>query len=217
MTWSRVRAVAIALHIVAVLVAALPPTSDLLDRSAWKSPSVQDEFAAWADRLSLFGGTWTSAALEDRLWTVVQGYATVLTVVQAPVRPYQQHLGVRQGWQMFAAADRHPAVLTIDVERDGRWETVFVERSATHDWRRAFFEADRVRTIVYRFSWPHLRRHRAWKAFGDHLVPWLAADHPDATRARLRYRRARTPTPAEVLAGRQPPHRFEGTRVLELP
>ena len=54
--WAHVRGALVLLHVVAVLVLALPNTGgSVANRSSWKNPTVQGELRVWASRLSSLG------------------------------------------------------------------------------------------------------------------------------------------------------------------
>ena len=49
--WPHIRALLISVHVLAVILGALPAPSGGMKRGAWRDPTVQDEFAAWRGRL----------------------------------------------------------------------------------------------------------------------------------------------------------------------
>lgn len=214
--WDRLKAAFLAFHVSGVLLMALPSPAGLLDRNAWKEPSVQAEFATWAEIFRAVGVDTTVPELEEDLWNLAVGYGQAHAWVLAPYRPYADWLGVGQSWQMFPAPQRRPAVLHIDVQRDGKWQRIYEARSAEHAWRRSFFDQDRVRTMMFLYTWPHLRKRGLFRDFTRYLGPRLAADWPDADRARFRFYRYTTPSPSEVRAGVVPEGRYESNDVIEL-
>ena len=52
---AHLRAAFVAFHVVAILTLALPSAGAGMGRSAWKDPTVQAEFRAWADRFRFLG------------------------------------------------------------------------------------------------------------------------------------------------------------------
>lgn len=214
--WSRARAAFLAFHVVGVVLMALPSPAGLLTRSAWKEPSVQAEFATWADIFRGVGVDYTVPELEEDLWNLAVGYGRAHGWVMAPYGPYRKWLGVGQSWQMFPAPQRRPAILVIDVWRGDRWQTVYRARSSEHDWNRSFFDQDRIRTMMFLYTWPHIRKRGLFDDFMRYLGPRLAADFPDVDRVRFRFYRYTTPSPSQVRAGVEPDGRYEYTRALKL-
>src|SRR5439155_18399047 len=99
-------------------------------RSAWKDPTVQDEFAAWTGRLNRWGVEITPTEFEDRLWHAAEAYTTVWENARRPFKRYYEYCGTIQSWRMIAGPHRYPTRLEIDVERDGRWQAVYIQRDA---------------------------------------------------------------------------------------
>lgn len=215
--WSdHLRGVGLVLHVVAVLLLALPSVGGLLSRSAWREPSVQEEFASWAGMLSSVGIQRTPEQLEEQLWSLATGYREVHRSLIAPARPYAVWLGTGQGWMMFPAPEQNPATLQIDVEIDGVWKPIYRARSAKYPWRRDFFDQDRIRTLMFHYTWPHLRRRGLFLDLQRWLGPWLAEDFPQATQARIRFWRQPTPTPEQSRAGTVPRGSYEAENRLQL-
>lgn len=214
--WDRGRAAFLAFHVVGVLLMALPSPAGLLTRSAWKEPSVQAEFATWADTFRAVGVDTTVPELEESLWNLATAYGETHSWLMTPYQPYKKWLGVNQSWQMFPAPQRRPAILVIEIWRTDRWETVYRARSAEYAWNRSFFDQDRIRTMMFLYTWPHIRKRGLFKDFVTYLGPALARDFPDADRARFRFYRYTTPSPSEVRAGVEPQGRYESNDVLKL-
>ncbi len=197
--WPQIRAALIAVHVLAITLAALPAPVGGMNRKAWSEPTVQEEFASWTARLNGAGLDLTQAELEDQLWTVAVVVMDVRGTVLAPFRPYYQLCGTTQPWRMFVAPHRFPSRLQVRV-REGRgpWKVVYQVRSDEHDWNRAQLDTDRVRSAVFRYGWP------TYGATYQHFARWLAdrafEDFPDASQVEIRFLDHRTPSPAEVLA-----------------
>lgn len=208
--WIRVRAALIALHVFAVVAMAVPSPEGGLNRSAWKDPTVQGEFAAWTGRLNAVGVQVGQAELEEWAWGFAQGWERTRGAVLAPFMPYYRYCGTWQSWRMFVAPHRYPARLHIDVRRGGAWEPVFVERSAEHTWRRHQLDHDRMRAAIFRYGWRHFRK--AYNTFATWVAARAAEDFPDATEVRLRFWKYRTASPEEVRTGTEP----EGSWELEI-
>ncbi len=212
--WRQLRAVLVLVHVAAILLAAIPAPEGGMNRAAWKDPTVQDELNAWAARLRSAGMELGDEEFQAALWSVGTRYTAVRSFVLRPLRPYYRYLGTNQSWRMFVAPHRYPARLHIDVEEDGAWRPVYVARSPEYRWRARQLDDDRVRAALFRYAWPAYAR--SWRAFAAWVAARAAADFPGAQRVRLRYDKRRTPSPAEALAGEQPPGRWVRTRIIEL-
>ena len=193
------RAAFVAAHLFAVTAMALPSVGSGMNRAAWADPTVQGEFRSWSARLAALGIDLPPAALEDRAWGIAVQYQAARDAVLQPFMPYYVYCGPWQSWQMFVAPQRFPARLEIDVDRGQGWEPLYVERSDTHTWRREWFDHDRFRASIFRYSWRHFASSR--RAFTDWVAGQVAADQPDAVAVRVSWVRYQTPSPAETLAG----------------
>lgn len=197
--WPHVRVLLVALHVVAIVVMAMPNPGPGLDRSAWKNPTVQDELTAWAERLSTLGLDVTPKSLEAWAWSAAETITAVRETLVAPFEPYRKYAGVRQPWNMFVAPHRHPAKLTVDVQVDDEWRPVYRARSEEYDYRSRFFDHDRVRAMLFRYGWPAYKH--SFADFARWLAKRLAEDFPEASKARIAFERYKTASPDEVKRG----------------
>lgn len=199
-SWPHIRAVLISLHLVAIVLIAIPAPVGGMSRGSWKEPTVQAELATWAGILHV-----PAPALEDRVFGVATSYMDARSIVLRPVRPYIDATGTDQPWRMFVAPHRYPARYQVQARGPGPflpnfpeegWETLFEERSATARWRESFFEQERVRSVLFRYAWPEnggdARRTCEW------LAKQIRAESPGVTEVRCRYWKARTPSAREV-------------------
>ena len=108
--WDQVRAVFITIHLVAITLMALPNPSAGLQRSAWRDPTVQQEFAIWRARLGQVGLEMEAQEFEAQLWEFASQFRDVRQALLAPFDPYYRH-GTWQSWRMFVAPHRYPARL----------------------------------------------------------------------------------------------------------
>jgi len=196
------RALFVALHLFAVTAMALPSAGAGMDRSAWQSDTVQGEFRSWTQLLGRVGIELTVPELEDTLWTLGTSYEGVRDVVLWPFQPYYRYLGTWQSWRMFVAPHRYPGKLQIRVQEQGEWRVVYEARSAEHAWRHAWFDHDRMRASVFRYSWKHYKNSR--KRFADWVARHAAQDFPEASHVDVSFLRYRTLSPEEVRSGESP-------------
>lgn len=212
--WPHLRAVLILVHLVAVTALALPAPGGGMDRRTWREPTVQAEFAAWRARLLAFGVVVEPKAFEDALWAGSVALMDARSKVLAPFQPYYDLTGTHQSWRMFVAPHLHPARLHIDVRRGGEWSPVFIERDDTAVWKRSVLDNDRLRSFIFRLSWPNYRS--SYRAFVTWVGDRAAEDFPDADAVRVRFATARTLTPQEVLRGVEPKVQFTQVQEVDL-
>lgn len=213
-TGAQVRTALVLLHVLAISLMALPAPAGGMSKSAWKEPTVQAEFVSWRGRLAAIGVELTPEEFEDNLWTFASGVMEVRSVVLAPFEPYYDYFGTWQSWRMFVAPHTYPANLHIDVRVDEEWKPVYVGRSAEHAWMRDFFDHDRVRSAVFRYSWK--KYSSTYRAFTKWIARRAAVDFPEADKVRVRYFRTQTPSPEQTLADEEPEGSFILNRVLPL-
>jgi hypothetical protein len=197
--WRHLRVPLVALHVVAIGLMATPDPGPGLQRSAWKNPTVQAEIQAWAERLNGFGVEVTPKALEAWAWARAKALHRLRDRLVRPFRPYHDYVGIRQPWNMFVAPHRNPAVLGVDILVDDEWTPLYRTRSDVYDYRRAFFDHDRIRAMLFRYGWPSYRH--TYNDFARWLAKQIAVDVPEATKARIFYTRYRTRSPDEVKDG----------------
>lgn len=195
----HLRAALVLLHLVAITLVAIPSVGSGLNRSAWKTPTVQAEFRAWSERLGALGWAIGPAELEERAWVFAKAYEDGRARVLAPFEPYYTYCGTWQTWKMFVAPHLHEGRLTIEVDRGQGWERLYLARDAEADWHRAWFDHDRMRAAMFRYAWAHYRTPRSQMV--DWVARTVATELPDARRVRVSFLRARTRTPEEVRAG----------------
>ena len=203
--WPHVRALLVTIHVTAMFISAIPSPEGGMDRKNWKDPTVQEELSAWASRFGM-----EEPAFEERLWTAAVAYQRGLDVLLGPVRRYERAVGSTQSWKMFIAAHRFPARMQLQVRGPTEaWETVFEERSATARWHAEAFDQERLRSSIFRWSWPGYKKH--WKRACETFADALFAERAAVTEVRCRFHKARSPSPDEARRGEQ----AEGTWTAE--
>lgn len=207
--WPHLRAAFVAFHLFAIVLSAIPAPAGGMNRKNWKDPTVQGEFRAWGARLGV-----DAATLEETLFGFASGWMRARDLWLAPVRPYLDVTGTDQPWRMFVAPHRHPARFRVEVQDEpgSEWEPLFEERSPDARWRRDFFEEERTRSILFRYSWPE------YSYESRQLCSWLAGEvfeeRPAAQKVRCRYWKAASPSPAEAAALVQIPGSFVATKTV---
>ncbi|MBX2797513.1 MAG: hypothetical protein KTR31_07595 [Myxococcales bacterium] len=196
------RAVFVVVHLFAITAVGLPSVGGGMSRSAWKTPTVQNEFRVWQERLRGWGYPITMDELEEGLWQFAMGYERGRAKLLRPFKPYFEYCGTWQSWRMFVAPHRFPGRLEIHVDggRKG-WQPVYVARSDEHAWMHTIFDHDRLRAATFRYAWAHFRGPR--QQFANWVATQAAQDFPEAARVRVSFVRYRTRTPDEVRAGEE--------------
>lgn len=185
-----------------------------MNRAAWRDPTVQDEFDAWAGRLGAVGVHWTSQELQDHTWVFANSFMHARDRVLKPFKQYYTYCGTYQSWRMFVAPHRYPSRLWISVEQAGRWEPVYVERDGARTWKAAQLDHDRFRSVIFRVGWPQYAKTH--DQFADWLAKAAREDFPAATRLRVEFWKQRSPTPAEARAGVEPEGAWDRTEIRSL-
>ena len=190
-------------HLIAIVLAAIPAPAGGMNRRNWKDPTVQAEFDEWGRRLGM-----DPDVLEDAVFSFAQGYMQARDLWLAPVEPYLDVTGTDQPWRMFVAPHRHPARFRVQAmvatsggaaAASGAWETLFEERSAEAAWRSSFFEEERIRSILFRYSWPE------YSTESRRFCQWLAdrafEERPELAKVRCSYEKRPSPSPDDVRDG----------------
>lgn len=208
------RAAFVLLHVLAMLVLALPDASRLGDRAVWKARGTQLDFKQWAERLQGLGFDTDAKRFERWLWDLSQGYLKLRAVLVAPFDPYRRVAGMTQSWRMFSNPQRRPARLHIDVKDGGQWRPLYVGRSDEFEWRREQFDNNRVRKLIGRFA-RNIRRGN-YRLLARWVARQAAHDYPAASEIRVRLYRFKSLPPEAIAAGERPQGKFADVETLKL-
>ena len=202
--WAHTRAILVTLHVLAVILGAFPAPVGGLQRSAWAEPTVARELDTWHKRLQTVGLADDRAAFEDDLYAVASGWVQGRKAVLAPVLPYYRYLGVEQSWRMFVAPHKHPSRLQIHVRAGATadWEPLYEHGHPEYRWHAEQFRHTRMRSALFRYSWPGYRRN--FRALARWVGRQVARERPEASHVRLQWIRRRTPSPEQVRSDRIP-------------
>lgn len=195
-------AAGVSAHLLAITLMALPNAAGGLDRQAWRDPTVQAELDRWATRVAFLGID--RPTLEADAFAFAERSTALRDTVLRPFKPYYRYCGTWQSWKMFVAPHTHPTRLRIEVERGGRWEMAFVERSPDLTWLGRELGHDRMRAVIFRIGWPQYGPLR--RDFTRWVARRAAADFPDATRVRVSFLKEDTLPAAAARAGNAEPH-----------
>jgi hypothetical protein len=215
--FAHLRGLLVALHLIAITLMALPAVGEGMYRSAWKDPTVQEEFADWTARFNRWGIHISEDQFEDGLWDVASAYESARGEAMKPFDLYYDWCGTSQSWRMFAGPHRYPSRLEIDIDEGGAWRPIYIKSDPQHVWLSGKLDHYRMRPFLYRLSW---YRYDVGSSDFDELARWVASraahDFPDAGRARVRFFKFHTPSPGEVKSGQPVTGEFVPDVVLDL-
>jgi hypothetical protein len=197
--WPHLRTLLISMHLVAILLMALPAPVGARSKSIWQDKTARDELSTYAELLSRMGIQTTTEDLTESMHELVVKTLDLRERVLAPFRPYYKYVGAKQSWRMFTGASLHPHILEIDVDEGTGWRPLYRSRSREFRWRAHQLNHELVRSPVNRFALPRYRS--AWRQFSRWVAREVAGELPAATRVRLRLHQTRSRTPKELRQG----------------
>jgi hypothetical protein len=210
--WPKVRAVLVALHVLAVLAVACPAPVKGSDSKSWRRAGVRAELSAWSRRLHLVGIDVGERELAEFGQRVSASWSSARNTAVAPALAWLKAIGATQGWYMFTAPDRAPQRFTFAVTTGSGKNVVEhlvfdIGRSVDDDtlFDPRFLGEHRVRRAFFQSAWsdrPVFREMCSW------LAREAAAQRPDVGGAVCRL--VEQPVIAPADAG-QPPLRPEKT------
>ncbi len=208
--WKHLRAALVLGHVVAIFLAAVPAPVGGSDRANWKNATAQAEFALWAGALRM-----QPADFEDKLFALATFWMNVRAVYLTPVDPWIRFTGTDQPWRMFVGPDRYPARFQVQYRPGDVHDfiTLFEEKSAQYTWHKAYFSEERVRSQIYRHSFPDYAHVATLSC--KYLAARVFEEKPDAAQVRCRFFRQRSRSPQAVLANTPPePGQWEREDVI---
>lgn len=211
---AHLRVVVVLFHLFAISAMAFPSPGGAMKKSAWKDPTVQEEFKAWTGRLNGWGIEVTQEELEDELWVLAKGYSEGRNKLLKPLKPYYKYTATPQSWRMFVAPHRFPAKLEIHIKQDGAWQPAYIARDPEHTWQGTALDHDRFRSAIFRFSWASYAK--TYRSFQTWVGVRAAEDFPDATHVRTRFQKYKTPSPEQVKTDTRPKPKIILERVQPL-
>ena len=196
--WPGVRAVLIALHLLAVVAVACPAPVRGMNAEAWKRPAVQEELQAWARRATALGHPTTAKEVQDLSWGVQERWLSLRKKVVWPFQAWLKAVNAPQGWYMFTGPDRDPQrfVLSFTTTSSATDELVFElgRPPARPDLIHPdFLDDHRVRRALFQSSWS--RNDNTFRLVCAAFGRKLRARRPDIedVRCRLVARRVEHP------------------------
>ena len=181
--WPHMRAAFVVFHVLAVVVLSLPHPASLKRASDWERPQVKARFARLSGALRGLGMTLEDGALQRATWSAAQSYLRVRGAMASVFEPYARAAGFGQGWSLFLSSGREVSRVHIDLERNGRFEPLFVRGSREHRWLSRELDGDRMRKL---FGYAIRGHDDAWNAFARWAARRAAHEFKDATALRVR-------------------------------
>ena len=194
--WAHLRTGLITVHLIAIILKALPAPEGAMSKKDWAHPTVQAEFRHWSQNLQSVGINTTTAELEQSLWKIAQSVTTVRNATLKPFRPYYRYVGADQNWRLFVAPHMFPSKLEIDVLTDNNWIPAYRVHE-TDQWMARLIENGRFRPAVFRYSWSRYKKQ--YNRFAVYMSKQAAEDFPSATQIRFRWWRYPLPSHTEIL------------------
>ncbi len=174
-------------------------------------PKNQEQVDAW---MLLVGPIGLSRATFERLLIDVSAWIVeVDDAVTAPIKPVLHALGTGQAWALFAAPDRTPTRLVVDVQGpDGLDRTVLRVLDPELRWRHSQLRWRRVRGCYDNLGEKPTRTY-------SNLARWIAArafeDFPDAASVEIKL--VSTTSRAFGDTSLRPPPKVEHRKRIRLP
>ena len=194
--WQNLKGFVIAIHLVAVVLKALPAPEGAMAKKDWAHPTVQAEFRHWSSTLQQAGIQITAPELETQLWFLANRVTTVRNAALKPFRPYYRYVGADQNWRLFVAPHMYPSTLEIDILEQAEWKPVYrVHKS--NQWMADLIEQGRFRPAIFRYSWGRYKKQ--YNRFAMYLTEQASTDFPDASQIRIRWWRYPLPSHTEIL------------------
>jgi hypothetical protein len=190
----QLRAVLVALHVVAVVSMSVPSPENISVASLTKRHA--REFRPWQDAFAKIG-----VPPETTLDVVVRGGRVLETVEGGAERvfaPYERLLGVHQNWRMFAQSAPQGEIVEMLVYQGSTWRRVYAVTAPDARWHADIWEQGRVRGVMDVIG--RQPENEAWGRVAQSAARRAAVDFPDATVFRMQVVPTRSPPP-EALAG----------------
>jgi hypothetical protein len=212
--WPQLRAILISIHLIAIILKAIPSPEGAMNRSDWKNPTVQAEFEDFTNKLNTVGLDISQAEVEEELWVLAKKYMKVRRTAVKPFRKYYRYAGADQNWQLFVAPHMYPSRLNIEILVGDEWQTVYQPFNPETRWQAHLIENSRFRPSIFRYSWPRYKKH--YHTFVKYLAGQAVNDFPTASRLRTRWWNARSPSPEQVLNNKIPEGKWQYYLLFDL-
>ena len=211
--WPHIRTLLITIHLLAIILKAIPAPEGGMNKADWKNPTVQAELQTWTTTFNAAGVEVTSVELEEHLWNLAQHYMAIRKGILRPFRTYYKYFGADQNWRLFVAPHMYPSKLHIDVFIDDNWVPLYRPFSI-HQWNANIIETSRFRPAIFRYSWTRYKRH--YRKMGLYFAKRAAEDFPTATKMRTRWWQQKSPSPEQLLDGNLPTGKWRLTYMYDL-
>ena len=211
--WPQLRALLVALHLLAVVLLSLPQPHRVLDQRGWRSENARHDLEQWSARLSQLGFDYTPQTLARDLWDLSVAYVEVYKHLAEPFLIYARTLHLYQGWTMFATPQKHPAEFHVDIRQRGEWTPIYRPHSALYDFAGPTFRHNRLRKQFGRFA--RALHFGSYEGIAYYTARRAALAFPQADSIRVRLYRYQTLEPEAVRAGKIPEGRYDEQRLFD--
>lgn len=187
---ARITALAVAFHVAAVVLLAIPAPPPGM-RGKGSHAATDRAVASWARAAAAIGVP--RPAFDAALEGVSSAQLALYGAVRVVFQPYARLVGAGQSWLMFGTVPDQVHRLEIDVHTADGWEPLYVARSDDAAWRRELFDQERMRTFVHQIG--RKQANSRYPGFVAWVGREVAHDRPDVDRVRIRFRKVTIPPP----------------------
>jgi len=212
--WPQIRAALLLLHIVAVVLMALPAPVGSERDDTYEMPAVREQLQQLRDLLGRVGVETTEDELADLSKNSARAVLDVRKTALRPFKPYYDLAGTRQGYRMFSGVSLSGDRLQVEIDRGGEWELIYLARDPDHTWRWWTFNHELTRSLLYRYV--EKRYRKRFKSLSRWVAAEAAADFEGVERVRVSFLRQRIPSPSESRDGVVHEVRVVRSRTIEV-
>ncbi len=193
--WPKVRALLIALVILANVIVALP-IRHAISRAQLRSLEGQAEVLRWHQLLSSAGSQLSRAELENLAVRWSRTLSGLHKSLSAPFQPLFSLTGIGQRWALFSYPDTHPNRLVIEARSGvGAWETFYRALDPAHAWNVERLHYRRVRAV---YNQNQDKPPPAYENFGTWVAQQIFDARPDLDQVHVLLERSHTTLPHEA-------------------
>ena len=206
----QLRAVLVALHVLAIVGTAMPAPPDFLGPDPLAAPKMAGGIRQWEKILGVDP--------QQFRWVVLHG-GQALAGTRAQFlwffRPYSDLAGVHQSWRMFGRSPARADRVEFWLEEEAGWRLLYTPFRADARWRAQLWEDGRVRGMI-----PSLEADKKgnWGRFAKAVARLAAADFPEALRLKIQRIPLKFPKPALLAeSGRRTEGAAKDEVIVDLP
>jgi hypothetical protein len=217
LSWDWVQRLVFIYLLLGIFLLSLPRPEKVAVRKRWETRKTRREFDRWASMINVFGFDFDHEDVDAVLWPIAKNMGAAVREFRKPYRWMIRDVGFFQSWRMFSVPNiGRSALLLVELDHgDGRgFVPIYRPRSNEFDWRRKFFDHDRIRKYVGRGVKP--ARGKYYRNLGRWIAEQAAEDFPDAYAVRVTALHGRMVTPEQWKNGRVIKYRRRNPKVYVL-